>query len=965
MSKSTDKKSPNSRKNVISIYGAREHNLDNLTLDIPRDKLVVMTGISGSGKSSLAFDTLYAEGQRRYVESLSAYARQFLGLMEKPDVDRIDGLSPAISIEQKSGVRNPRSTVGTVTEIYDYLRLMYARIGVPHCPSCNKKIERQSAQEIVDRIMVVGIDQKLTILAPIIRGRKGEYQELFRSLLAEGFLRVRVDGNLHSLDDKIKVDKKKKHTVEVIVDRIKMKSDVRERLTDSVELALRQADGLIVAQYENGDEELFSEHFACIECGISFEELTPRLFSFNSPYGACPTCTGLGFKLEIDEQLVIPDKSLSIINGAIVPFVNNRESWSFNKLKQVAKAFDFSLEIPFEDLSEEQKKTVLFGSERRRVKFQYRSEDGKTVWDHEGEWEGIIPNMSRRYKQTQSAGMRDYYEHYMSKMSCPDCKGERLKPEARAVTVGGLGIVPFSEMSVGSAAQFVRDLELSERDIIIAGAILKEVLARLDFLLNVGLNYLSLSRPAGSLSGGEAQRIRLATQIGSGLVGVMYILDEPSIGLHQRDNLRLIDTLKRLQNLGNSVIVVEHDQETIEAADWVIDLGPGAGIKGGKVVAQGTPKQLKNNRDSITGRYLAGVDEISIPAKRRPRIEGHELSLRAATGNNLKEIDVIFPLGQFVVVTGVSGSGKSTLVVETLYPSLAKRMYRARKQPLAHDRIDGLEKLDKVVEINQSPIGRTPRSNPATYTGLFDPIRQLFAELPEAKIRGYKPGRFSFNVKGGRCESCQGAGILKIEMHFLPDVYVTCELCKGKRYNTETLQVQFKGFNISDILDMTVDEALGIFENIPRVHRKLETLAGVGLGYIGLGQQATTLSGGEAQRIKLAAELSKVATGKTFYILDEPTTGLHFADIKMLLKVLQQLVDRGNTVLVIEHNLDVIKCSDWIIDLGPEGGDEGGYIIAEGTPEQVALESRSYTGQYLSKMLKVKKKAVRVSSDVA
>lgn len=958
-SKSRPKNSPT---DVISIHGAKEHNLDNVSLDIPRNKLVVITGISGSGKSSLAFDTLYAEGQRRYVESLSAYARQFLGLMEKPDVERIDGLSPAISIEQKSGVRNPRSTVGTVTEIYDYLRLMYARIGIPHCPSCGKVIERQSAQEIVDRLMQVAMDQKLTILAPIVRGRKGEYQELFRTLLAEGFLRVRVDGELHSLDEKIKLNKKVKHTVEVVVDRIKMKANIRERLTDSVELALKQANGLAIAQYENDEEELFSEHFACIECGISFEELTPRLFSFNSPYGACPTCTGLGFKLEIDEKLVIPDPSLSILNGAIVPFVNNRESWSFNKLKQVAKAFKFSLRDPFESLSPDDKNNVLYGSAGRRVQFQYVSEDGKTTWDHEGEWEGIIPNLQRRYKQTQSAGMREWIESYMSKMPCADCHGERLKAEARGVTVAGVGIVPFTEMSISAAADLVRSIELTERDMKIAGAILQEVQARLDFLLNVGLNYLTLSRPAGSLSGGEAQRIRLATQIGSGLVGVMYILDEPSIGLHQRDNLRLIETLKRLRNLGNSVIVVEHDQETIEAAEWVVDLGPGAGIRGGQIVAEGTPKQLIKNKNSITGKFLSGKEKIAVPANRRPKLEGHSLVLKGASGNNLNSIDVDIPLGQFVTVTGVSGSGKSTLIVETLYPALIRKMYRSQRKASPHDTIDGINKLDKVVEIDQSPIGRTPRSNPATYTGLFDPIRQLFAELPEAKMRGYKPGRFSFNVKGGRCESCQGAGILKIEMHFLPDVYVTCELCKGKRYNTETLQVLFKGYTISDVLDMTVDEALDIFRNIPRVNRKLETLAGVGLGYIRLGQQATTLSGGEAQRIKLATELSKVATGKTFYILDEPTTGLHFADIRMLLNVLQQLVDRGNTVLVIEHNLDVIKCADWIIDLGPEGGDEGGNIVAAGTPEHVATVKASYTGQFLTKMLKPKKKRTAKSN---
>ena len=938
----------------ISIRGAREHNLKNIDLDIPRNRLVVITGLSGSGKSSLAFDTLYAEGQRRYVESLSAYARQFLGLMEKPDVDRIDGLSPAISIEQKSGVRNPRSTVGTVTEIYDYLRLLFARIGIPHCPSCGRLIERQSAQEIVDRLMSKPGDTRLTILAPVVRGRKGEYHELFKTLTRDGFVRIRVDGQLRSLEDEIKLDKKRKHTVEVVVDRLVVKSDARERLTDSVELALRQSGGLVIAAAEGGGEELFSEQFACPDCGVSFEELSPRLFSFNSHYGACPTCTGLGFKMELDERLIVPDPSVSIQSGALQSVIKAIDSWFIRRLAQVARANGFSLTIPFEKLSREHQQLVLYGSDGAKFKFRYQSADGRTLWEHQGVWEGIIPNLSRRYKQTQSSYMREWIEGFMGHVNCPDCGGERLKPEARAVTVGGTSISALADLSIDAAAGFFRRVELTDREQHIARQIVKEVAARLDFLRNVGLGYLTLSRAAGTLAGGEGQRIRLATQIGSGLVGVMYILDEPSIGLHQRDNLRLIGTLKALRDLGNSVIVVEHDRETIETADWVVDLGPGAGIAGGYVVTEGTPDDIKRASNSITGRYLSGADEIPTPKKRRAPIKGKELRLRRASGNNLKEIDVEIPLGLFVVVTGVSGSGKSSLVVETLYPAMARALYHSRLQPLPHGRLEGLALIDKVVDIDQSPIGRTPRSNPATYTGLFNHIRDLFAQLPEAKVRGYKAGRFSFNVKGGRCEACQGAGIIKIEMHFLPDVYVTCEVCKGKRYNRETLEVRYKGKSIAEVLDMTTEEALGVFRDIPSVRRKLETLNGVGLGYIHLGQQATTLSGGEAQRIKLSAELSKIATGRTLYILDEPTTGLHFHDIRMLLLVLQELVERGNTVLVIEHNLDVIKCADWVIDLGPEGGDDGGYIIAEGTPEKVAGEPQSYTGKFLAETLGVR-----------
>jgi len=944
---------PSTKSNHIIIRGAREHNLKNLNINIPRDKMVVVTGISGSGKSSLVFDTLYAEGQRRYVESLSAYARQFLGLMEKPDVDQIDGLSPAISIEQKSGVRNPRSTVGTVTEIYDYLRLLYARIGIPHCPSCGKIIERQSAQEIVDRLAELPEGSRLTIFAPVVRGRKGEFQDLFKTLSRDGFIKVGVDGEIHSLESKISIDRKKKHTIDVVVDRLKIQPEIRERLTDSVELALNQAAGLVIAAPDNRSEELFSEHFACPDCGISFEELSPRMFSFNSPYGACQSCTGLGFKMEIDERLLVPDTSISIIRGAIVAFPKDQESWNMRKLTQVGKAFGFKLNTPYGKLKPEHRKLVMYGSGDENVKFTYKSDDGKTLWEHKSAWEGIIPNLSRRYSQTNSQMIKEWIEGFMDQISCPECQGERLRAEARAVTVGGRGIVPLTDLSIDAAGKFFHDLKLNDLEMKIARQIISEVSARLEFLNRVGLGYLTLSRPAGSLAGGEAQRIRLATQIGSGLVGVMYILDEPSIGLHQRDNIRLIETLKRLRDLGNTVIVVEHDRETIESADWVLDLGPGAGLSGGCVVASGSPEQIRGNGDSLTGRYLKRIEQIPVPKQvRKPRRDNY-LKIFGATGNNLKKINVQIPLGTFTVVTGVSGSGKSTLTLETLYPALARAIYRSRTRPLPHDRIEGLRLIDKVVDIDQSPIGRTPRSNPATYTGLFNHIRELFSQLPEAKLRGYKPGRFSFNVRGGRCEACQGGGIIKIEMHFLPDVYITCEVCKGKRYNRETLEVRYRGKSICEVLDMSVEEALGFFRDIPSIRRKLDVLVGVGLGYIKLGQQATTLSGGEAQRIKLSTELSKVATGRTLYILDEPTTGLHFADVRMLLSVLQKLVDKGNSVLVIEHNMDVIKCADWIIDLGPEGGDEGGYVVAAGPPEKIMKEAKSYTGKFLARELKI------------
>lgn len=938
----------------IKIRGAREHNLCNVDVDIPRNNLVVITGISGSGKSSLAFDTLYAEGQRRYVESLSAYARQFLGLMEKPDVDQIDGLSPAISIEQKSGVRNPRSTVGTGTEIYDYMRLMYARIGKPHCPSCGNSIQRQSAQEIIDKLMQLENGTKLIVLAPVIRGRKGENLELLRSLAVDGFLRVRIDGEMKELDEDIQLDRKKKHTIEVVIDRLIVSSGSRDRLADSIELALRQSNGLVIAVFEDGREDLYSEHFACPDCNISFEELTPRLFSFNSPYGACPTCTGLGIKMEISERLIVPDAKLSVSRGAIQAYKGiGNGSWYMRQMQQIGDTYGFKLTTPFHKLPQKHQNIILYGTKGDKVRFKYVSSDEKTIWEHEGEWEGVIPNLTRRYKQTQSGMIREWIEGFMEHVHCPDCDGQRLKPEARAVTVGGMGIAPLSEMSIKDCAEFFNQLELSERDNLISNQVTKELRARLEFLLNVGLGYLTLSRAAGSLSGGEAQRIRLATQIGSGLVGVMYILDEPSIGLHQRDNLRLLKTLLRLRDLGNSVIIVEHDKETIEGADWIVDLGPGAGVKGGKIVAEGSPEKIRSCPESVTGKFLTGADSIPYPEVRRKPKRGKHIRIMNATGNNLKSINVNIPLGLFNVITGVSGSGKSSLIVETLYPALAKEIYRSKRNALPFKAIKGLELIDKVIEINQSPIGRTPRSNPATYTGLFIHIRNLYATLPEAKVRGYKPGRFSFNVKGGRCEACQGGGIIRIEMHFLPDVYVTCEVCKGKRYNRETLEVKYKGKTISDALDMTVAEALDFFRDVPLIRRKLETLSGVGLDYIKLGQPATTLSGGEAQRIKLSSELSKIATGKTLYILDEPTTGLHFADIKKLLEVLQQLVDKGNTILVIEHNLDVIKCSDWIIDLGPEGGNEGGNVVVAGSPEKVAEEPRSYTGMFLKRELGV------------
>ncbi len=936
-----------SERRAIFIKGAREHNLKNIDLEIPRDKLVVITGLSGSGKSSLAFDTLYAEGQRRYVESLSAYARQFLGLMEKPDVDYIEGLSPAISIEQRSASRNPRSTVGTVTEIYDYLRLLFARIGKPYCYNCGKPIQRQTVQQIVDQVMSLPVGTKLQVLAPVVRGRKGEYREIFEEARADGYVRVRVDGQIYELESEIKLDKYKKHNIEIVVDRLIIDPKVSGRLTESVETALQLASGMVLIQIIDGAELFFSEHFACVDCGISYEELAPRMFSFNSPYGACPTCNGLGNIMEVD-----PDKNLSLNQGALKPWGEAREGWYFTQLKSVAKKYGFSMDVPFKTLKPEHQRIIYYGSGGEKIRMVYEREDRDTHAEFNTQFEGIINNLERRYRQTTSQYIRTWIESFMNMKPCPTCQGSRLRKETLSVRIEDKNIYEVTQLSIKQAIDFFHRLKLTEREQAISQQILKEINARLRFLINVGLDYLTLDRSAGSLSGGEAQRIRLATQIGSQLMGVLYILDEPSIGLHQRDNRKLIDTLLELRNLGNTVIVVEHDRETIEKADFVVDLGPGAGENGGYVVATGTPQDIANTENSITGQYLSCKKYIPIP-KHRKNGNGQYLEIFGARGNNLKSIHVKIPLGLFVCVTGVSGSGKSTLINETLYPILVRQIYQGKQTPLPYDGILGLEYIDKVIDIDQSPIGRTPRSNPATYTGVFTPIRDLFAQLPEAKIRGYRPGRFSFNVKGGRCEACQGDGIIKIEMHFLPDIYVTCEVCKGKRYNRETLEIKYRGKSIADVLDMTVSQALEFFEKIPAIHRKLKTLEDVGLGYIKLGQQATTLSGGEAQRVKLATELSRMSTGRTIYILDEPTTGLHFEDINMLLKVLNRLVEKGNTVIVIEHNLDVIKTADYIIDLGPEGGDDGGQVVATGTPEQVAQNPQSYTGQFLRQVLSI------------
>ena len=930
----------------IHIKGAREHNLKNVDLKLPRDKLVVITGLSGSGKSSLAFDTIYAEGQRRYVESLSAYARQFLGLMEKPDVDFIDGLSPAISIEQRSAAKNPRSTVGTATEIYDYLRLLYARIGAQHCWKCGKKIMRQTVSRMVDELEKLPEGTRFQILAPLVSGRKGEHREALEQARKQGFVRARIDGNVVGLDDLPALDKKKKHSIEVVVDRLVVGSKAGARLADSLETALRLSSGIAVINVIGGEDFLFSEKAACPDCGISFDELAPRLFSFNSPYGACPACSGLGHKMELDPDLIIPRREKSIFEGAIHPWGENPANWYQYLLRGVAKHFGFTFRTPFIALPPEAQRVILYGSGSQEFVYQYESRGGRGHGEYRGRFEGVIPHLERRYHQTTSEAIRQWIEQYMRVIPCPTCLGARLKPEALAVRVGNLSIDDVATMSIKKAKKFFDEINLSARERQIARQILKEINDRLTFLVNVGLDYLTLERSASSLSGGEAQRIRLATQIGSRLVGVLYILDEPSIGLHQRDNRRLLNTLTELRDLGNTILVVEHDRETIESADWVVDLGPGAGTLGGRVVAEGPPKKIRANRQSLTGRYLAHRENIPIPPVRR-QSNGKKVVLHGAQGNNLKKIDVEIPLGLFICVTGVSGSGKSTLVNETLYHILASHFYNSKYPALKYEKITGLEHIDKVIDIDQSPIGRTPRSNPATYTGVFTFVRDLFAQLAESKIRGYQPGRFSFNVRGGRCEACEGDGIIKIEMHFLPDVYVPCEECKGKRYNRETLEITYKGKNIAEVLDLTVDEALQFFSAIPRIKSKLLTLKNVGLGYIHLGQQATTLSGGEAQRVKLSTELSKIATGHTLYILDEPTTGLHFEDIKMLLNVLNELVERGNTVLVIEHNLEVIKTADWVIDLGPEGGDDGGRVVACGTPEDVARVPESYTGKFL------------------
>ena len=942
-------------KDKIVIKGARAHNLKNVDLTIPRDRLVVFTGVSGSGKSSLAFDTIYAEGQRRYVESLSSYARQFLGQMEKPDVDLIEGLSPAISIDQKTTSHNPRSTVGTVTEIYDYLRLLYARIGIPHCPKCGKEIKKQTIDQIVDRIMELPERTKLQLLAPVVRGRKGEHVKLLEDAKKSGYVRVRVDGILYDLSEKIELEKNKKHNIEIVVDRLMVKEGMQMRLTESIETASALSGGLLIVDVNQGEDELlFSQSFSCPDCGVDLMEIEPRMFSFNNPSGACPTCTGLGMQMKFDEQLIVPNEELSIMQGAITApgynSVNAKGSMSKVLFDALAAKYGFSLETPFKDLPRKIKDIIFYGT-KEKLRITYSNVRGTGTYDYA--FEGVINTLQRRYNETSEA-MRAEFEEYMTNIECPDCHGKRLRPEVLAITVNGKNISEVTELSIGKMQEFFQSLTLTERENMIAERILKEIHARVGFLIDVGLEYLTLSRTAGTLSGGESQRIRLATQIGSGLVGVVYILDEPSIGLHQRDNDKLLATLKHLRDIGNSLIVVEHDEDTMRAADFVVDIGPGAGRGGGEIVAAGSVEEIMAVERSVTGAYLSGRKKIEVPRERRPFVQDHKLVIRGAAENNLKNIDVEIPLGVFTCVTGVSGSGKSSLINEILYKRLAKELNRAKTRAGRHEEMLGLEKLDKVINIDQSPIGRTPRSNPATYTGLFDMIRDVFAQTTEAKVRGYQKGRFSFNVKGGRCEACSGDGIVKIEMHFLPDIYVPCEVCHGKRYNRETLEVKYKGKTISDVLDMTVEEALQFFENIPRIKNKLQTLYDVGLSYVQLGQSSTTLSGGEAQRVKLATELSRKSTGKTVYILDEPTTGLHTADVHKLVQILQRLTEGGNTVIVIEHNLDVIKTADYIIDLGPEGGDGGGTIVAVGTPEEICRVSASYTGKYLKPLLDAK-----------
>ena len=942
----------NISKKYIRIRGAHEHNLKGINVDIPRDKFVVLTGLSGSGKSSLAFDTIYAEGQRRYMESLSSYARQFLGQMEKPDVESIEGLPPAISIDQKSTNRNPRSTVGTVTEIYDYFRLLYARVGIPHCPKCGKEIKKQTVDQMVDQIMELPERTKFQLLAPVVRGRKGEHVKVLQQAKKSGFVRVRIDGNMYELSEEVKLEKNKKHNIEIVVDRLAVREGIEKRLSDSIETVLKLSDGLMIVDVIDGEPINFSQSFSCPDCGISIDEVQPRSFSFNNPFGACPVCAGLGYKMEFDVDLMIPDYSVSLNDGAIVctgwQSSNKEGSFTHATLEALAREYKFSLDTPFGELSDEIRDVIINGTHGREVKVYYKGQRGEGVYDVA--FEGLIKNMQRRYRETFSDTMKQEYEQYMKISACDECKGQRLKKESLAVTVSDKNIFQITSMPILELQDYLKNIHISEYQHKIGDAILKEINGRISFLVDVGLDYLTLSRATATLSGGEAQRIRLATQIGSGLVGVAYILDEPSIGLHQKDNDKLLGAMLHLRDLGNSLIVVEHDEDTMKAADYIVDIGPRAGEHGGEVVAVGTAEDIMKNENSITGAYLSGRKFIPVPSERRKPTG--TIKIIGARQNNLKNIDVEIPLGVMTCITGVSGSGKSSLINEILYKSLAKNLNRARTIPGDHDRIEGMEQLDKVIDIDQSPIGRTPRSNPATYTGVFDLIRDLFASTPDAKAKGYKKGRFSFNVKGGRCEACSGDGIIKIEMHFLPDVYVPCEVCGGKRYNRETLEVKYKGKSIYDILDMTVEEAVKFFENVPMIHRRIKTLQEVGLGYIKLGQPSTTLSGGEAQRIKLATELSKRGTGKTIYVLDEPTTGLHFEDVNKLVEILRKLSDTGNTVVVIEHNLDVIKTADYIIDIGPDGGDKGGRVIAKGTPEQVAKSKKSYTGEFLKKYLK-------------
>ena len=938
----------------IVIKGAKEHNLKNINLEIPRDKLVVVTGLSGSGKSSLAFDTLYAEGQRRYVESLSSYARQFLGLMEKPDVESIEGLSPAISIDQKTTSKNPRSTVGTVTEIYDYIRLLYARIGVPYCPNCGKKIEKQTIDQIVDKVLELEEGTKIQVLAPVVRGRKGEFVKQLQGFQKDGFVRARIDGEIYDLSDDIQIDRKKKHNIELIVDRLVIKPDIHSRLTESIETALKHADNLVLIDVIGSKEQLFSCNYACPECGFSFPELTPRMFSFNNPFGACPTCMGIGYLMKMDEDLIIPDKNKTLYDGVKAfgsSTMKRGDTMAKMYFESIGRHYGVDIKQPIKKLPREFLEKILYGTGDEEIDFEYESYAG--VRKFTAPFEGVLPTLDRRHSETKSQGMRDFYEMYMTNSPCYTCNGARLKKEVLCVKVGDKNINELTEMSINKIKEYLNNLELNKTEAMIADMILKEIDQRLQFLIDVGLEYLTLSRNAGSLSGGEAQRIRLATQIGSGLTGVLYILDEPSIGLHQRDNDRLLATLKKLRDLGNTLIVVEHDEDTMYAADQVIDIGPGAGTHGGQVMAQGTAEEIKQVKGSITGDYLSGRKRIPVPAKRRKIVKSKAIEVQNATENNLKNITVKFPLGVFTCVTGVSGSGKSTLVNEVLYKHIAKELNGSNEKPGKCKAIKGLQNIDKIIDINQSPIGRTPRSNPATYTGVFDFIRDIFAGTNEAKMRGYQKGRFSFNVSGGRCEACNGDGVHKIEMHFLPDIYVPCEVCKGKRYNRETLEVKYKGKTIADVLDMTVEEALEFFKNIPKIKQKIQTLNDVGLGYIKLGQPSTTLSGGEAQRVKLATEISKRATGKTLYILDEPTTGLHLADVHRLVDILHRLVDTGNSIIVIEHNLDLIKTADYIIDLGPEGGDAGGEIVAVGTPEQICKNEKSHTGRFLKKYLDI------------